>query len=479
VIVYTLAQEFSSGFIYQLVDYNVTYTKILTLISSVLISAIIYYVSSIVVKFMFGYQRRDYKQIVYDVCEYVGGTKKKKTLSDDFVDLLDKNVKVDNAALLMNVNGRYYINAEKGLASDYNNYSIEKNSLLVKWLLDNKRPLYKNELIEEFDNHLITRDEIVKLNKLRWEVEKLNLYLCIPIFVKEKMLGILGVGKPKGKLVFSKSDITLLKSIAEQFVIRKQRLNQIMIMKHEKEQQKTLMQELEKELFFTDRLKSMGTMAASILHEIKNPISSLKMCTGIMNDKKNDSKVWNYYGHIVDEEINRLELIVSSFLRYSKKNPEVESIINLEEFINKTVTLMAVRMREERIELMLDIEEGLEVVVDEQSLHQVFINMFLNAEQAFRAGQNDKTILIKASKNNEKIKIEIKDNGIGIKQSNLEKIFDPFYSTKNNGTGLGLAICSRIVSEMDGSLAVSSKNNEGTAFIITLPGVVVESSQVA
>lgn len=231
----------------------------------------------------------------------------------------------------------------------------------------------------------------------------------------------------------------------------------------------TKIKDLEKQLFFSDRLNSLGTMTASIMHEIKNPISSLKILSNLMMSKHREPDFWDKYGRIVVDEVDRLDDIVNNYLGFSKKRSEDDKDISFLEMISKVIKLMSVKFKKKNINIILDVDDELRVSADEQALHQIFINMLINAEQAFPDEQDNKNVNISAKKIDGSVTINIKDNGVGMANDVKENIFKPFYTTKENGTGLGLSITQQILATCNGELMVESKEGEGTSFIVKLP----------
>lgn len=226
---------------------------------------------------------------------------------------------------------------------------------------------------------------------------------------------------------------------------------------------------LEKQLYFSDRLSSVGTMAASMIHEIKNPLTSLKMFSQVMSQRYTDPAFWDNYGVIVAEEIERLDLLVNNFLGFSRKDLEQNPFVTAEELIGKVIKLLAPKLNRNHIHVTAQIASDLVIQGDEKALQQVIINMLINAEQAFDPEQPEKLLSIRAYALDQKACICITDNGRGISDHERDEIFKPFYTTKKEGTGLGLFISSKIISDMSGRMSVKSKLGFGTEFRIELP----------
>lgn len=235
-----------------------------------------------------------------------------------------------------------------------------------------------------------------------------------------------------------------------------------------------------------DRLASLGEMAAGLAHEIRNPLGAIKGAAELLDDPRESSgEAADEAGEFLDvivEETDRLNRVVSTFLDYArpyKGNPE---LLNVNDVIRRTAQLQEAS-RAQEVDFELELDDNLPMVrADPERLHQVFINLIRNAVQAMDGrGRIRITSVLRATRgakrDRSKVEIRFSDNGPGISEAVLEKIFIPFYTTKDEGTGLGLPICQRIVQDMGGSIEVDSTSTEpGTTFIVALPAA--EDSEV-
>jgi two-component system sensor histidine kinase PilS (NtrC family) len=248
----------------------------------------------------------------------------------------------------------------------------------------------------------------------------------------------------------------------------------------------TKMTEMEEQVRRQERLATVGSLAAGIAHEIRNPLGSISGSIQVLQgelDLKGDNK---QLMDIVLSETDRLNTIITEFLEYARPQADLSaapagndaSAVLLSELFNETVTLLKnSRDYRDGITLTCTAEDGAAVKGDPRRLRQIFWNLLINACQAI-PDQGEITVSaspMPASDNETWYRIVVADTGRGIAPEHLDKIFDPFFTTKDaaGGTGLGLAIVYRIVEDHGGTIEVESQAGRGTAFTINLPGIEV------
>ncbi|MCX8069036.1 MAG: ATP-binding protein [Thermodesulfovibrionales bacterium] len=217
-----------------------------------------------------------------------------------------------------------------------------------------------------------------------------------------------------------------------------------------------------------EKLYALGEFSASLAHEIKNPLTSIKML--IQTAKNKDYTFTDKDISVIEDEINRIDRIVKEFLAFARPPKNDFRLINLKTVLNEVITLMKPIIDKSNIYLILDLDSisSLFINAHHDSIKQVFLNIFLNAIQAMPNGGN---LEVKGhcDEDSRTITIEIIDTGIGISQENLTKVFDPFFTTKEEGTGMGLAIAYNIVKKHNGYIEIDSSESVGTTVKITLP----------
>lgn len=232
---------------------------------------------------------------------------------------------------------------------------------------------------------------------------------------------------------------------------------------------------MKKRLNHTESLSTLGQLAASIAHEIRNPMTSLKGFTQLLYQSANEEG--KRYLTVINDEIKRMEEILTEFLEVSKPTINQYSTIDMKDLILEISNFMAPQALLENINLIINFEYETEykILGDRSLLKQVFINALKNAIEAMEDGGS---IYINnfVSQDDAFACISIEDQGHGIEDKNLEKIFDPFFTTKDGGTGLGLPHVYKVIEAHGGHIEVSSTVGQGTTFKFLLPVLPVETS---
>jgi len=224
---------------------------------------------------------------------------------------------------------------------------------------------------------------------------------------------------------------------------------------------------LEKLVRQSEKLSSLGTMAAGMAHEIKNPLSSMKVLTQLMPKKFEDPVFRLKFQEIMPVEINRIDKIIGSMLGFVKASKPLLEKIMINDIVEEALSSIGYTIKKNKIKVSKHLEETPCLLADAQQILQVFLNLIQNAIQSMNEGG---TLSIETKYlPPDTIQIKISDTGIGIPKDNLPKIFDPFFSQKYGGTGLGLTIVHGIIDAHNGTIEVSSIENTGTTFCINLP----------
>jgi PAS domain S-box-containing protein len=224
----------------------------------------------------------------------------------------------------------------------------------------------------------------------------------------------------------------------------------------------------EQQLRQSEKLAATGQLAASIAHEINNPLSGIKNCIYILMDEigKDDP---NNYLEMADKELDRIARIVKQLLDFYRPSKVTMVSTDINDVIDDVLKFMEPQLKKQNIKFSKKLDPRLpKIMASGEQLKQVFMNLIINAQEAMpMKGKLD----IKTKLENKNIKIEFKDNGYGIPEEELENLFDPFYSTKKEGkgTGLGLSVSYGIIRAHNGTIDVWSEAGKETTFTITLP----------
>jgi signal transduction histidine kinase len=230
-------------------------------------------------------------------------------------------------------------------------------------------------------------------------------------------------------------------------------------------------EEAEQRLRHSEKLWTVGQMAASIAHEIKNPLGSIRGAAHILQDPSTLPEEKNEFAAIIERESVRLDTVVNDFLAYSRPSPPKITRINMNEMLKAIQKQLSYQANKNGVKIAIQSKtDDAAVKGDADRLHQVLLNVVINAIQAMpNGGRIDIDCLVHKNSGNEKIVVDISDSGPGIAPEHLKRIFEPFYSTKDQGTGLGLITAREIIFEHKGNIEVESIVGKGTIFHIILP----------
>ncbi|HAP36033.1 MAG TPA: hypothetical protein DCQ28_08860 [Bacteroidetes bacterium] len=233
-------------------------------------------------------------------------------------------------------------------------------------------------------------------------------------------------------------------------------------------------------LLHSDRLSSLGQLSASVAHEINNPISGVLNLAMLMQrimkeegvPKERVEEFRKYLSQVVNET-TRVGRIVQDLLAFSRRSKPFRSKIDFNTMIKSTVSLLEHKLKLSAVLIELDLQSDLPTVhCDGSQMQQVVINLILNGAEAAQGKLNGKVIVkTQVNANQDQLLLSVSDNGDGISEENLSKIFNPFFTTKGEGkgVGLGLAVVFGIIEAHKGDIDVKSELSKGTTFIVTLP----------
>jgi signal transduction histidine kinase len=229
--------------------------------------------------------------------------------------------------------------------------------------------------------------------------------------------------------------------------------------------------EVEEQLGANQKLSALGELSASLAHEIKNPLSSIRGTAEILLDEFPEEHPKREFGEILLKEVDRLNVTVNEILQFSKGQPSLgndQAAEPLAEVINRVVRLMESHLHKKAVRLRLDsCSEADTFLVDGSKMSQVFLNIILNGIDALTEHGE---INIKIRVEDREMIVAISDNGPGIPKNMRQDIFKPFVSGKEHGTGLGLSISAKIVESLGGKINVSESSDGGACFTVSLPG---------
>jgi two-component system sensor histidine kinase HydH len=226
---------------------------------------------------------------------------------------------------------------------------------------------------------------------------------------------------------------------------------------------------LRREVARSQRLASVGRLAAGVAHEIRNPLSSIKGFATYFKERYPDRPQDQQTSTIMIQEVDRLNRVVGQLLEFARPVPVKPKPVSLQKLLDDSVTLVAERAADKGISIQTQNNARVdEVRIDPDRTNQVLLNLYLNAIDAMEKG-GELNVEISANGQGGDVVILVSDTGHGIRQEDLSKIFEPYFTTKSTGTGLGLAIAHNTIEAMGGKITVESDRQAGTTFTVTLP----------
>jgi signal transduction histidine kinase len=380
----------------------------------------------------------------------------KSLLVDNFISKIKQLFLVDKVyVFLLDENtGRYKMqNPDEKMS-----ITFHLKDRLIFWLSVNDKELIVSkspDIIEYF-----SQEEQEKLSQMKAE-------LVYPLKVMNHISGTVFLGKKIDGTVFDKDEIDLLSLIFNQaaFAIEHASLYE-------------LQKERIRKMYRTDRLATLGELAAGAAHEIRNPLTSIRSAIQYLSKDFNNEPVKAEMITEVINEVERINKILQGLLSFARPSKLNVSEVNLESLINQVLMLINSSIRKHHIDVQFEyFTEDTSIQGDMEQLKQVFLNIFLNAIDAMSENRQEqarslivsieKGMAINAGKHY--LIINIEDSGKGIEAEDIESIFNPFFTTKEEGTGLGLAISYGIINNHEGEIEVTSEMGKGSCIRIKLP----------
>jgi two-component system, NtrC family, sensor histidine kinase HydH len=225
--------------------------------------------------------------------------------------------------------------------------------------------------------------------------------------------------------------------------------------------------DLEAQLHQAERLATLGEMVAAVSHEIKNPLGIIRSTAELLGGMPNTSDTQKRLSSVITEESSRLNRIVTEFLDFAR--PQIPNLepCDLKDILEKNLLFLSPELEKRAVTLHHNLDgRSLTLMADHGLLYRAFLNILINACQAIQDGGRIAVTVQEALKN---YYVEIEDSGYGISLENMNRIYNPFFTTKEKGSGLGLAIVKKIIEGHQGSIAIVSAEGKGTKVKISLP----------
>jgi signal transduction histidine kinase len=218
----------------------------------------------------------------------------------------------------------------------------------------------------------------------------------------------------------------------------------------------------------TEKQASIDELSATIAHEIRNPIAAAKSLVQQMGEDPHSIENVEY-GRVALEELDRVERRISHLLKYAKEEDYTFAPVNLSAVVDAALTQVRAKLDGAQVQVSRRYISGPTLVADGEKLKQVFVNILDNATDALAAIAEERRIELAIENGNKLATVRLRDNGVGIPADKIDRIFNPFFTTKEKGTGLGMAISKKIVEAHEGSIDVVSEAGRGAEFVVRLP----------
>lgn len=332
---------------------------------------------------------------------------------------------------------------------------IAQHGKLAKWLLTNEASLVVDANPGVFDYLSPNEQELLR---------RLQVRICVPLIALNRLTGLILLSSSKSDWMLSEEELGVLEMLASHASIAVE--NAYLY----QEQRDRL-----RRLYRAERLAAAGQLAASVAHEIRNPLTAIRSTVQYLLGEFPPGHPKRALFDGVISEVDRIDRTVGGLLSLTRHHEFKAERLALTELVGQSLILVKNQARNQSVGIeWIKPAEAFEVMGDSSQLRQVMLNLLLNALQAMPNGGTLKVEFLRAPRTiagSEKgwAEISLTDSGCGISAGNLDKIFDPFFTTKQGGTGLGLSISYSIVRQHGGELEIHSQENEGTTVALRIP----------
>ncbi|NCA92981.1 GAF domain-containing protein, partial [bacterium] len=373
------------------------------------------------------------------------------TLCNVTIEALVRHLCLSNCAILLLSKEDVGYQVYNAAGVDGRGVYFDSKSSLVQALKANYQPL-----LYQSRNKSTQASEPVKK-----DMEKIKSMACLPLVIHNEMVGILSLGAKKSDQPYDENDIDIITTLMKALSIAISNA-------------KLFMQASQ-----CEKLAAIGTLASAVNHEVCNPLNriSIQIQAYILNKKakpfenrdlENQFKEVEKIMYDIMSEIQKVANITGKLSNFAKPKKIVDSKpINIKESVKDTLNILGHKLQSDRIHIEENIPLDLpDIIADKDQMQEIFFNLIKNAAEAIK---EKGCILITAKEDNNKVKIEVTDSGCGIPEDKLDKIFEPFVTTKTDGSGYGLAVVREIILRNKGSITARNNAGGGSTFCLEFP----------
>ncbi|MBL8014263.1 MAG: GAF domain-containing protein, partial [Candidatus Omnitrophica bacterium] len=435
-------------------------------------------------------QKRAEEQILKDQRRYqatlsqasagMGRIKDLKRLLELIVYIVTRAVRLEHSSvfILDNAKGKYLMGAYKRSVDVCSVTEVSSDSVLVQYLIRTKLPVVYEEIkqrVQDYNDQELARVEAALI--------ELDAALVVPSLIEDRLLAILVLGKKKSGKLYGEDDLSVFSILANQAALAIENAQFYEDVKNTQEQ-----------LFQAEKMATIGTMADGLSHQINNRLHALGFIAGDALDtikiKRNAEMSKEMREVISDLERSLIRIqenvkqggeVVQGLLRYTRKGEQGHAPVEIDKVVTAALEMAQFKIKTHEMKILREYDKnGPMIKGNFTQLQEVFFNMIDNAYDAMMQRKNEKkepgfqpTLRIQSAVENNRIFVKFRDNGIGVKPEDVQKIFTPFFTTKlssRKGTGLGLYVIKKIVDENHkGKVTFESEYMQGTTMILNLP----------
>ena len=342
--------------------------------------------------------------------------------------------------------------------------TLDENDALIDRFMERGDTLVREEL--EFDSQGgdAARD-------VAREMASMGAAVAIPLKTPEALEGVITLGARADGAVFTQEDLEVLTILANQLATAMANARLYADLKRSREM-------IER----SERLSAIGTMAAGLAHEIRNPLVSIRTFTQLLPERIEDAEFREQFLDLTLSEVDRICTLINELLAFARPAPAELRLMDVDDCLGRICMLLQSQAKGRSVKLIKndpgrDCTPGdVSITADEDQVKQVVMNLILNAIQACPEGGTVEVVTSPTTCENRRfVCVEITDDGVGMEEDLVSHIFDPFFTTRREGTGLGLSIAHQIVTRHGGFIDVRSSIGEGTSFFLHFPVVPTES----
>jgi signal transduction histidine kinase len=285
--------------------------------------------------------------------------------------------------------------------------------------------------------------------------------VVVPLRVKDRTVGLLTLGPRGDRRLYTDDDLSVVVTLANQVAVALENARLYEELRESREQ-----------VSRASRLSAVGTLAAGVAHEIRNPLVAVRTFLQLLPDRLADPEFLGRFRALTLDEVDRIARLTTELLTFARSHERKLRQVDMAVVVDQVVSLMAPEGTKHGVSIVLTSPGELPAVRgDSDQLQQVVLNLVLNAVQASPAGTTVRVLVQQArnARGEDEVRVEVADQGPGVPPENAEAIFAPFFSTKDGSTGLGLAVAHQLIEEHGGRLRLGTPSGQGAVFTVVLP----------